>query len=65
MENRFDLKEIFALPKWAKIFLGVISVIALLGIVGAFALNKSVQNETFSANLTLKSQTPIESSEST
>ena len=57
MENRSNLKEILALPKWAKIFLGILSVIALLGTVGALVLNQSIKGETFSANLILKSQT--------
>ena len=32
------LKALFALPKWAKIFLGVLSVVAVAGLLGAFAL---------------------------
>lgn len=32
------LKALFALPKWAKVFLGVLSVVAVAGLLGAFAL---------------------------
>lgn len=32
------LKALFALPKWAKIFLGVLSFVAMAGLLGAFAL---------------------------
>ena len=32
------LKALFTLPKWAKIFLGVLSVVAVAGLLGTFAL---------------------------
>ncbi len=51
-----NLRAIFALPKWLKIFLGVLSIIAVVGIVGTLALNQSVKGETYSANLSLHEQ---------
>ena len=57
-----NLKAIFALPKWAKIILGVLSIIAVVGIIATFVLNQSTKGETYSANLILKSQKSLESS---
>mgnify|MGYP004640971751 CR=1 FL=1 len=60
--NRYNLKSIFALSKLAKISLSILSIIALLGIIATYTLNKSIKNETFSSNLILKSQDSRESS---
>lgn len=60
--NRYNLKAIFALSKLAKISLSILSIIALLGIIATYTLNKSIKNETFSSNLILKSQDSRESS---
>ncbi len=57
-----NLKAIFALPKWAKVFLGVLSVVAGLLIVATLWLNQSVKGEIYSANLVLKSKESLESS---
>lgn len=51
-----NLRAIFALPKWLKIFLGVLSIIAVVGIIGTLTLNQSVKGETYSANLSLHEQ---------
>ena len=51
-----NLRAIFALPKWLKIILGVLSIIAVVGIIGTLALNQSVKGETYSANLSLHEQ---------
>lgn len=58
-----NLKSIFALPKWAKVILLVLSIIAVVvGIISTIALNQSVKGETYSANLTLNSQKSLENS---
>lgn len=57
-----NLKSIFALQKWLKIILGVLSIIAVVGIIGTLALNQSVKGKTYSANLTLNSQKSLETS---
>lgn len=57
-----NLKSIFALPKWAKVILLVLSIIAVVGLIGTIALNQSVKGETYSANLTLNSQKSLETS---
>ncbi len=57
-----NLKAIFALPKWAKVFLGVLSVITVVVIIAVTTLNKSVRGEIYSANLVLKSQKSLETS---
>ena len=53
------LKALFALPKWAKIFLGVLSVVAVAGLLGAFALQSwakdKIQHGEFVLNGTDKS----------
>lgn len=51
-----NLRAIFALPKWLKIFLGILSIIAVVGIIGTLTLNQSVKGETYSANLSLHEQ---------
>lgn len=43
-------------PKWAKISLCVLSIIAVVGIIGTFMLNQSTKGETYSANLSLHEQ---------
>ena len=58
-----NLRALFALPKWAKITICVLSIIAVVGIIGAFALNLSTKGETYSANLILKSQKSPENSD--
>lgn len=51
-----NLKQIFALPKWARIFLAVLSVIALLGLCFGGALQIWAKDKNFSANLVFNSQ---------
>lgn len=54
--NVRKIRAFFALPKWLKIFLGILSAIAVVGIVGTFALNQSVRGKTYSANMSLHEQ---------
>ena len=53
------LKALFALPKWAKIFLGVLSIVAVAGLLGTFALQSwakdKIQHGEFVLNGTDKS----------
>ncbi len=49
------LKALFALPKWAKIFLGVLSVVAVAGLLGTFALQSWADDKVETANLTFTS----------
>ena len=48
-----NLREIFRLPKWAKISLMTLSAVAIVLLVGAFALQKWADSQVESANLVL------------
>ena len=48
------LKALFTLPKWAKIFLGVLSVVAVAGLLGAFALQSWAKDKIQHGEFVLK-----------
>ena len=48
-----DLKAIFALPKWAKVFLAVLSVVAVAGLITAFSLKAWAADKVESGQLVL------------
>ena len=54
--NLSNLKALFAPPKWLKVFLGFVSVICVIGIIVAFALNIATKDKVYNANLTLHEQ---------
>ena len=54
--NLSNLKALFAPPKWLKVFLGFVSVIYVIGIIVAFALNIATKDKVYNANLTLHEQ---------
>ena len=54
--NLSNLKALFAPPKLLKVFLGFVSVICVIGIIVAFALNIATKDKVYNANLTLHEQ---------
>ncbi|MGX2981800.1 hypothetical protein [Helicobacter sp. 23-1045] len=51
-----NLKSLFALPKWLKVFLIVLSAIFAVGIIGACALNIATSGKIYSAKMSLHEQ---------
>lgn len=47
-----SLRQIFALPKYVKIFLGILSIVAVAGLCISFGAQNYVKDKEFSANLT-------------
>ncbi|MGX3043839.1 hypothetical protein [Helicobacter sp. T3_23-1056] len=51
-----NLKALFALPKWLKVFLIVLSAIFAVGIIGACALNIATSGKIYNAKMSLHEQ---------
>ena len=61
--NLPNLKTLFALPKYLKIFLIIVSTIFTLGIIITITLNTLTKDKIYSANLIIKSQNALDSSD--
>ena len=53
MKENSNFKAIFALPKWAKVFLAVLSVVAVAGLITAFSLKSWAADKVESGELVL------------